>query len=46
MQKLIELETVTAELWSANGVIHETSRGDENTYYCDEFGTTFFCKNL
>lgn len=43
--RLREIEIPTAEAWLASGAITETGRGDENTYYRDQFGAEFFCKN-
>ena len=45
LPKLIELEECTAALWLARGTIWVVSVGEENTYYCDEFGNQFYCKN-
>jgi hypothetical protein len=40
-----ELEIPTADLWLSTGAITITETGDENTYYTNEFGHLFFCKN-
>ena len=40
-----ELEEITARTWNDNGVIRITEFGNENTYYVNEFGHTFYCKN-
>jgi len=40
-----ELEIKTADLWLSTGAIKITSIGEENTYYSNEFGHLFFCKN-
>ena len=40
-----ELEIKTADLWLDQGTIRITETGSENTYYIDQFGTEFFCKN-
>jgi hypothetical protein len=40
-----ELEEITASTWLAQGTIWITSTGEENTYYTDEFGNRFYCKN-
>lgn len=45
MPKLTELEERTAALWARQGTIVVESYGEENTYYRDEFGNQFFCKN-
>jgi hypothetical protein len=45
LPKLVELEERTANIWLALGTIVETSRGEENTYYRDEFENQFYCKN-
>jgi hypothetical protein len=40
-----EIEINTAELWLSTGAIRITDIGEENTYYENEFGHLFFCKN-
>jgi len=40
-----ELEIPTADLWLSTGAITITETGEENTYYTNEFGHLFFCKN-
>jgi hypothetical protein len=40
-----EIEINTAELWLSTGAIRITDLGEENTYYENEFGHLFFCKN-
>jgi len=40
-----ELEEQTATLWLGNGTIHIVETGSENTYYKDQFGNRFYCKN-
>jgi hypothetical protein len=40
-----EIEIPTAELWLSTGAITITETGEENTYYVNEFGHLFFCKN-
>jgi hypothetical protein len=40
-----EIEIQTAELWLASGAITVSDIGNENTYYVNEFGHEFFCKN-
>jgi hypothetical protein len=40
-----ELEINTADLWLDQGTIWITETGCENTYYVDQFGTEFYCKN-
>ena len=39
------IEEVTAELWLEQGVITVIEYGNENTYYKDQFGIRFCCKN-
>ena len=39
------LEPFTANLWEAQGTITPIWCGDENTYYVNEFGQEFYCKN-
>jgi hypothetical protein len=43
--KIISLESNTVELWLSQGTIKPISYGNENTYYIDEFGIEFYCKN-
>jgi hypothetical protein len=40
-----EIEIKTAEIWLASGAITVSDIGNENTYYMNEFGHEFFCKN-
>ena len=40
-----ELEIPTAENWLSIGTIWATEYGSENTYYTDQFGLAYFCKN-
>jgi hypothetical protein len=40
-----EIEIPTANLWLSTGAITITETGEENTYYVNEFGHLFFCKN-
>tara|TARA_R110000796_G_C14508812_1_gene429662 strand:+ start:156 stop:533 length:378 start_codon:yes stop_codon:yes gene_type:complete len=40
-----EIEVNTANTWLKSGAIGITSYGSENTYYENEFGKEFFCKN-
>lgn len=40
-----EIEIVTADNWLSTGAIQVTEYGTENTYYIDQFGNKFFCKN-
>lgn len=42
---ITEIEEKTATIWLALGTITVTSTGSENTYYIDEFGNEFYCKN-
>jgi hypothetical protein len=42
---IYELEPKTADLWLSQGTITITSIGSENTYYVNEFGMEFYCKN-
>lgn len=43
--KMREIEIATAELWLSTGTIEVTDQGEENTYYVNEWGHEFFCKN-
>ncbi len=45
LPQVTELEEKTANLWLSQGTITVTSTGSENTYYVNEFGMEFFCKN-
>ena len=40
-----EIEEATANTWVSTGAIKPTSYGSENTYYVNEFGHEFYCKN-
>lgn len=40
-----EIEEKTANIWLSLGTITVTSTGSENTYYVDQFGNKFYCKN-
>jgi hypothetical protein len=40
-----ELSEFTADLWLSIGTIRTNEYGHENTYYVDQFGHEFFCKN-
>lgn len=40
-----EIEIPVAALWLSTGAIRITDKGEENTYYENEFGHKFFCKN-
>ena len=39
------IEVETDEVWLASGAITVSDIGEENTYYVNEFGHEFFCKN-
>jgi len=45
MNDLNELEESTVASWLATGAIQLETTGNENSYYLNEFGTEFFCKN-
>jgi uncharacterized protein YvpB len=45
LPKITEIEEKTAQIWLSLGSILITDIGSENTYYSDEFGNRFFCKN-
>ena len=45
MPTIRELEETTANAWMRNRGITITEIGSENTYYVNEFGMEFFCKN-
>ena len=40
-----EIEENVADLWLSTGAIRIMDIGEENTYYSNEFGHLFFCKN-
>ena len=40
-----EIEESTVKAWTRTGAIQLESTGNENSYYIDEFGNEFFCKN-
>ena len=40
-----EIEENTAESWLRSGAIQLETTGSENSYYLDQFGNKFFCKN-
>ena len=40
-----ELEEKVANNWLSTGAITITDMGDENTYYINEFGSEYYCKN-
>ena len=42
----IQIEPNTAACWIQIGTIWEVDRGEENTYYTDEFDHRIFSKNL
>jgi hypothetical protein len=41
-----EIEAKTALAWLAAGAIKLTEEGEENSYFENEFGHRFFCKDL
>jgi hypothetical protein len=45
LPKIVELEEKTANLWLSLGTITIDETGQENTYYVDQFGNQFYCKN-
>ena len=45
IQEATEIEADTARLWNDAGTIQIIEFGNENTYYINEFGHTFYCKN-
>lgn len=40
-----EIEQVTAETWLHLKTIWLVDTGEENSYYTDQFGISYFCKN-
>jgi len=45
LPKMKNLDETTANLWLSQGTIKPIWYGEENTYYVDEFGLEFYCKN-
>ena len=45
LPELTHLEENTADLWLSQGVIWIDETGSKNTYYLDQFGNRFYCKN-
>ena len=45
MGKLREIGINVARAWLATGAITLVETGEENSYYVNEFGHRFFCKN-
>jgi hypothetical protein len=43
--RITYLEPNTVEIWLSQGTIKPTWYGNENTYYVNEFGIEFYCKN-
>jgi len=43
--KIKYIEPITVEIWLSKGTIKPTWYGEENTYYVNEFGIEFYCKN-
>jgi hypothetical protein len=43
--RITYLEPNTVEIWLSQGAIKPIWYGEENTYYVDEFGIEFYCKN-
>ena len=46
LPKITKIEEKTANIWLALGTIWVTETGQENTYYVDQFGNQFYCKNI
>ena len=40
-----ELDINTADNWLRSGALTITYKGEENTYYVNEFDQDFYCKN-
>ena len=45
MDKLTWIEENTVSAWLASGAIQLQTTGNENSYYLDQFGNQFYCKN-
>ena len=40
------IEVKIAKEWLKSGAIHITEQGEENTYFENDFGHKFFCKDF
>jgi hypothetical protein len=45
LPKIDYIEQKTVDIWLSLGTIKVTDYGHENTYYVDQFGNQFYCKN-
>jgi len=43
--KIRYIEQTTVDLWLTIGTITISELGEENTYYVDQFGLEYYCKN-
>ena len=45
LPKIRYIEQTTVDLWLTIGTITISELGEENTYYVDQFGLEYYCKN-
>lgn len=45
LPQITEIAEKTANIWLSQGTITVSSVGSENTYYVDQFGMEYYCKN-
>ena len=45
LPKIRYIEQTTVDLWLTIGTITINELGEENTYYVDQFGLEYYCKN-
>lgn len=45
LPKIRYIEQNTVDLWLTIGTITISELGEENTYYVDQFGLEYYCKN-
>ena len=45
LPKIRYIEQTTVHLWLTIGTIKVSELGEENTYYVDQFGLEYYCKN-
>lgn len=45
LPQVTEITEKTANIWLSKGTITVSSVGAENTYYVDQFGMEYYCKN-
>ena len=45
LPKIRYIEQTTVDLWLTIGTFTINELGEENTYYVDQFGLEYYCKN-